>query len=236
MSFILGKKLKMTQIWKEVDVKVVKDKKVVTIKVLKVVPVTVVHAEPNKVSILRTQERDGYEAVQVVLGGRKGSKGKPGVKGVKKEFRNRTANPVDMSAFALGAPVTVANFKEGDKVRVSGVMKGRGFAGVVKRYNFAGGPKTHGQKNRHRAPGSIGSTAFQRVVPGRRMAGHMGGTRVTVKNLVVAEVDAKNNLIMLRGAVPGAKGGVLEIRNRKIENRIKKEELRKNARRLQFEK
>ena len=90
-------------------------------------------------------------------------------------------------------------------------MKGRGFAGVVKRYNFAGGPKTHGQKNRHRAPGSIGSTAFQRVVPGRRMAGHMGMTRVTIKNLVVAGIDPKKNLIMLRGAVPGARGGVIEI-------------------------
>ena len=184
MSFILGKKLKMTQIWKDG----------------KVVPVTVVHAEPNKVSLLRTTERDGYEAVQVASGR------------AHKEFRNRRANPVDMTKFAAGAKVTVENFKEGDKVRVSGWMKGRGFAGVVKRYNFAGGPKTHGQKNRHRAPGSIGSTAFQRVVPGRRMAGHMGTTRVTIKNLVVADIDAKKNLIFLRGAVPGARGGLLEIR------------------------
>jgi large subunit ribosomal protein L3 len=184
MSFILGKKLKMTQIWKDG----------------KVVPVTVVHAEPNKVSLVRTKERDGYEAVQVSLGR------------TRKEFRNRQANPVAMDSFVLGNNATVENFKEGDKVRVSGWMKGRGFAGVVKRYNFAGGPKTHGQKNRHRAPGSIGSTAFQRVVPGRRMAGHMGTTRVTIKNLVVAEVDAKKNLIFLRGAVPGARGGTLEIR------------------------
>lgn len=184
MSFILGKKLKMTQIWKDG----------------KVVPVTVVHAEPNKVSLLRTEEKDGYEAVQVASGR------------TRKEFRNRRANPVDMAKFANGSKVTVENFKEGDKVRVSGWMKGRGFAGVVKRHNFAGGPKTHGQKNRFRAPGSIGSTAFQRVVPGRRMAGHMGTTRVTIKNLVVAEVDAKKNLIMLRGAVPGARGGLLEIR------------------------
>jgi large subunit ribosomal protein L3 len=190
MSFILGKKLKMTQVWKDG----------------KVVPVTVVHAAPNKVSLVRTKERDGYEAIQVSIGGGKGKKT------TAKEFRNRTANPVEMEKFAKGAAVTVANFKEGDKVRVSGIMKGRGFAGVVKRHNFAGGPKTHGQKNRHRAPGSIGSTAFQRVVPGRRMAGHMGGTRVTIKNLVVAGVDAKKNLIMLRGAVPGARGGVLEIR------------------------
>lgn len=196
MSFILGKKLKMTQVWKDG----------------KIVPVTVVHAAPNKVAMLRTKERDGYEAVQVSVGARKGAKGKRGSKGTVKEFRNRPANPIKMDEFTKGASVTVANFKEGDKVRVSGYMKGRGFAGVVKRHNFGGGPKTHGQKNRHRAPGSIGSTAFQRVVPGRRMAGHMGTTRVTVKNLVVAEIDAKKNLIMLRGAVPGARGGMLEIR------------------------
>ena len=184
MSFILGTKLKMTQIWKDG----------------KVLPVTVVHAERNKVSALFTKEKNGYEAVQVSLGK------------TKKEFRNRPANRVDISKFKVGDVATVASFKEGDKVRVSGYMKGRGFAGVVKRHNFGGGPKTHGQKNRHRAPGSIGSTAFQRVVPGRRMAGHMGTTRVTIKNLLVAEVDAKKNLIFLRGSVPGARGGMLEIR------------------------
>lgn len=181
----------MTQIWKDG----------------KVVPVTVIEAQPNKVEILRTKARDGYEAVQVSLG--RGN----GKKGATKEFRSRPASPIDMSKLAKGEAVTVASFKEGDKVIVSGVMKGRGFAGVVKRYNFGGGPKTHGQKNRHRAPGSIGSTAFQRVVPGRRMAGHMGVVRITTKNLKVAEVDAKKNLIMLRGAVPGARGGVIEIRN-----------------------
>ncbi len=184
MSFILGKKVKMTQIWKDG----------------KVVPVTVVSAAPNKVSMVRTKERDGYEAVQV-LSGR-----------TKVEFRNRKAYPIEMEKFAEGAEATVGNFKEGDRVRVSGTMKGRGFQGTVKRYNFAGGPKTHGQKNRHRAPGSIGSTAFQRVVPGRRMAGHMGDYRVTIKNLVVAQIDKENNLLYLRGAVPGARGGMLEIR------------------------
>jgi len=100
---------------------------------------------------------------------------------------------------------------EGDTVRVSGVMKGRGFQGVVKRHGFGGGPKTHGQKNRFRAGGSIGSTAPQRVTPGRRMAGHMGDERVTVKNLKVVGVDKENNLLFLKGAVPGARGGVLEI-------------------------
>jgi len=184
MSFILGKKMKMTQIWKDG----------------KVVPVTVIHAAPNKVALLRTKEKDGYEAVQVSHGRKK------------KEFRNRPANPIDLGAFVVDAEVTVGNFKEGDKVRVSGVTKGRGFQGVVKRHGFHGGPKTHGQKNRHRAPGSIGSTAFQRVVKGRRMAGHMGTDRVTIKNLVVASIDAENNLLFLRGAVPGMRGTMIEIR------------------------
>lgn len=185
MSFILGKKLKMTQIWKDG----------------KVVPVTVIHAEPNKVSFVRNKERDGYEAVQVSLGKKK------------REFRNRSLEPIAMDQFSVDGAVTVESFKEGDKVRVSGIMKGRGYQGVVKRHNFAGGPKTHGQKNRFRHPGSIGSTAFQRVVPGRRMAGHMGVTRVTLKNLVVAAIDAEKNLIFLKGAVPGVTGGLLEISN-----------------------
>lgn len=183
MSFILGKKLKMTQLWKDG----------------KVVPVTVIHAEPNKVSTVRTKDKDGYEAVQVSLGKKK------------REFRNREWNPVEVTKFNAGDEVTVDVFKEGEKVRVSGVTKGRGFQGVVKRHGFSGGPKTHGQKNRYRAGGSIGSTAFQRVVPGRRMAGHMGTDRVTIKNLAVAEVDKEKNLIFLRGAVPGARGGMLEI-------------------------
>jgi len=182
--FIIGKKLNMTQIWKDG----------------KVVPVTVVSAPANKVALVRTKARDGYEAVQVAMGK------------TKREFRDRTAHPVDISQFKEGGDMTVESFAEGDKVRVSGISKGRGFQGVVKRHGFHGGPKTHGQKNRHRAPGSIGSTAFQRVVPGRRMAGHQGVDRVTIKNLVVAGVDKEKQLVFLRGAVPGRKGTVLEIR------------------------
>ena len=177
MPFILGKKLKMTQIWKDG----------------KVVPVTVIVAEPNKVAIVRTKEKDGYEAVQVALAR------------TKREFK------ADSSKFKIGDMIDVSGFAEGDKVCVSGIAKGRGFQGVVKRHGFAGGPKTHGQKNRWRAPGSIGSTAFQRVVKGRRMAGHMGMERVTVKNLMVAGVDAEKNVLYLRGAVPGMRGTILDI-------------------------
>jgi len=108
-------------------------------------------------------------------------------------------------------PETDLPFKEGDKVKVSGNSKGRGFQGVVKRHGFHGGPKTHGQKNRHRAPGSIGNTTPQRVIPGRRMAGRMGGVKATTRGLKVVKVDVENNLIAVKGAVPGNKGGVLVI-------------------------
>ena len=183
MAFILGRKLKMTQLWKDGAV----------------VPVTVIKAEPNTVAIVRTQARDKYEAVQLKLGKKR------------KEFRQANSKEQMAGAIKVGDTVTVATFAEGDIVRVTGTSKGRGFQGVVKRHGFAGGPKTHGQKNRFRAPGSIGSTAFQRVVPGRRMPGRMGSDRVTIKNLVVVGVDAENNLLMLKGAVPGARNGVIEI-------------------------
>ena len=111
--------------------------------------------------------------------------------------------------------VDVSIFSEGELVKVSGISKGKGFQGTVKRHGFGGGPKTHGQKNRLRAPGSIGSTAPQRVFPGRKMAGHMGSVRVTVKNLEIVKVDKENNLLMVKGAVPGANGGLVQIRSAK---------------------
>lgn len=178
---ILGRKVKMDQLWQGE----------------KILPVTIISVPANKVAILRTKEKDGYAAVQIKLGK------------TAKEFRPRGVEA--LGEFKVGDEVKVDIFSAGDIVRVAGLTKGRGFQGVVKRHGFAGGPKTHGQKNRHRAPGSIGSTAFQRVVPGRRMAGHMGTERVTVGNLMVAEVDAEKGLLMLRGAVPGARGGLLEI-------------------------
>jgi large subunit ribosomal protein L3 len=193
----------MTQLWKQVDTKTTKDKKVVTVQVLKVIPVTVVHATPNTVSLVRTEERDGYQAVQLLSGKKK------------KEFRLAVGAGLPSEALAKeGASIDVSVFAEGDKVFVTGVTKGRGFAGVVKRHNFAGGPKTHGQKNRHRHPGSIGSTAFQRVVPGLRMAGHMGTERKTIKGLTVVQVDPEKNLLYIKGSIPGARNGLLEIRKK----------------------
>jgi large subunit ribosomal protein L3 len=180
MSFILGRKFKMTQIWKDSTV----------------VPVTVIKAAPNMVSIVRVPEKDCYSAVQLALGK------------AKKEFRLKGGATTDLKK---GDAVDVTVFAEGDTVSVSGHTMGRGFQGVVKRYGFHGGPKTHGQKNRFRAPGSIGSTAPQRVVPGRRMAGHMGTERVTVKNLRVVGVNKDEQTILVRGAVPGVRGSLLEI-------------------------
>ena len=181
MSFILGKKMRMTQIWQGE----------------KVIPVTVVKAAPNQVSLIRTSEKDGYEAAQLALGK------------TKREFRLTGREEVKLET---GQKVDVSSFKEGDKVKVSGLNKGRGFQGVVKRHGFAGGPRTHGQKNRLRHPGSIGSTAFQRVVPGRRMGGRMGQERISVQNLYVAAIDTEKQLIMIKGALPGMPGTLLEIR------------------------
>jgi large subunit ribosomal protein L3 len=186
MSFILGTKVKMSQTWKD----------------NKVIPVTVVRAGGTTVSLRRTKDRDGYDAVQLAH--------------AKKTREFRIAGD---AAFKKGDTVEVSAFQEGDRVAVSGTSKGRGFQGVVKRHGFAGGPKTHGQKNRFRAPGSIGSTAPQRVMKGRRMAGHMGSARVTVKNLRVVGIDSEKGLLLLRGAVPGAPGGLLEIR--KLEHKKK---------------
>src|SRR3989338_388962 len=175
---LLGKKGTMSQIWKGE----------------KVITVTLIQALPNTVSLVRTSDKDGYEAVQLALGKKR------------REFR------VSAPALKAGDTVNVSAFAEGDRVSVSGLTKGRGFQGGVKRHGFHGGPKTHGQKNRHRAPGSIGSTAPQRVWPGRRMAGHMGTTIVTVKNLQVIGVDPEKKTLMVKGAVPGTVGSIVEIR------------------------
>ncbi|RMD63194.1 50S ribosomal protein L3 [Candidatus Parcubacteria bacterium] len=178
MPFILARKLQMDQEWKEG----------------KVVPVTVVEALPNKVTLLRTEERDGYRAVQVALGA------------TKREFR-----VAQLPELKEGDTISVTAFQENDRVLITGTSKGKGFQGVVKRHGFGGGPKTHGQKDRLRAPGSIGATTPQRVIPGKKMAGRTGGEKVTRKTLVVG-VDKERNLLFLKGAVPGARGSLVIIR------------------------
>lgn len=121
--------------------------------------------------------------------------------------------PVTVLTYDIAEGETLA-LEKNEKVDATGTSKGKGFQGVVKRHGFHGGPKTHGQKNRHRAPGSIGATAPQRVIKGRKMAGHMGNVRITIKNLRVASIDAEQKIVMLEGAVPGNRGTKITIRKK----------------------
>lgn len=179
------------------------------------VPVSVIEAGPCVVTQVKSPERDGYAALQLGFGAvrhiispLRGHLGKVGPLRYLREFAAD-----EPSAFEVGQKIGVDIFHKGQRVDVMGVSKGRGFAGVVKRYGFRGGPKTHGQSDRHRAPGSIGATTTPgRVVKGLRMAGHMGHERVTALNLEVVEVDAARGVLMVKGAVPGPKGGLLRIR------------------------
>ena len=201
MQVILGTKIGMTQIIGEDGV---------------VTPVTILQAGPVTVTQIKTVESDGYNAVQFGYGsGKNLSKSVSGhVKKageninpqVLKEFRTDSA-----SELKLGDVLTVSSFKLGDKVTVTGTSKGKGFAGTVKRYNFNESRNTHGFKGNIRRVGSIGSMYPQKVWKGKRMPGRMGHDQVTVKNLVVAYIDAENNLLGLKGAVPGPKKGIVTV-------------------------
>lgn len=161
----------------------------------KIVPMTIISAGPAFVTRIKTKEKDGYEGIQIGFGRHL------------KEFRVAA-----LGDYKVGDEINVSIFKEGDNVKISGLSKGRGFQGVVKRHGFGGGPQTHGQKNRLRAAGSIGATAPQRVIKGRRMAGRMGQERTTIKNTEIVGIDKENNFLMVKGAVPGMKGTLLEIK------------------------
>lgn len=179
----------------------------------KAIPVTLIAAEPNTALIHRTEEKDGYAAVQLAL---------PRKKDVKQDEKKQTPSVLKrMYAMrkefkgtftAEQSTFTVEQFEPGDVVEVSGMSKGKGFAGVVKRHHFKGGPASHGHRHVLRRPGSIGSRFPQHVLKGMRMAGRMGYDRVTVKNLTIVAVDKDRNLLAVKGAVPGTKGTVLEIR------------------------
>ena len=203
MSGIIGKKLGMTQIFDEAGA---------------VVPVTVIEAGPCPVVQVRSAARDGHTAVQLGFGRQKDRRASKAEKGhalkagldaapaVLKEFR------FDADAPEVGATVTVDGFQKGGRVKVTGVTKGRGFQGVMKRHGFGGGRASHGATRIHRAPGSIGAgTNPSRVLKGKRMPGHMGDEQQTVRNLLVARVDAERNLLYVRGAVPGPVNGVVFI-------------------------
>jgi len=184
-------------------------------------PATVLAAGPVTVTQRKEMEKDGYEAVQVAFKeGTEKHVAKPqqghlkdlGLFRVIREFRiPKSAGEV---TFSRGDVIDVTVFEKGDRVTVSSISKGKGFQGVVKRHGFAGGPRTHGQKHTERAPGSIGSTGPQRVFKGQKMAGRMGGERVTVKNLQVISVDAEKNQLIVRGAVPGRRGTLVEVRGK----------------------
>jgi large subunit ribosomal protein L3 len=198
---ILGKKLGMTQVFGKGG---------------ETEAITAIEAGPCTVTQVKTVEKDGYSAAQLGFGevkkprtGRKGrSKEKEPVKfRYVREFRLD-----DNQAVAAGQKIDVSLFKAGDMIDVIGISRGKGFAGGVKRYHFKGGPKTHGQSDRHRAPGSVGSnTSPGRVFKGLRMAGHMGNQRVTAINLEVLTADPDRNLLLVRGAVPGMTNGLLLI-------------------------
>jgi len=198
MAGILGKKIGMTQLYRE------------NLEIA----VTAIEAGPCCVTQVKTVEKDKYNAVQIGFGeAKKLSKAE---KGHLKENGNyrylRELRIENVKDYQVGQKIDAGMFKAGDIVQVEGISKGKGFAGGVKRYHFKGGPKTHGQSDRHRAPGSIGSTTTPgRVFKGLRMAGHMGACKVTARNLVVVEVDTAKNVLLLKGAVPGAKGGILLI-------------------------
>ena len=198
---ILGEKLGMTQIFKE-DL---------------VIPVTVLKAGPCVVTQVKVAERDGYEAIQLGYGDVKPDKVNQPMKG---HFKKANSDPlrflaeVPLSAadYKLGQKVKVDVFAEGDRTDVSGVSKGKGFSGVVKRWGFAGGPASHGARF-HRSPGAIGACATpSRVFKGKKMPGRMGTDNVTVQNLLVVGVDLERDLLLLKGAVPGPRGSLLLIR------------------------
>ncbi|GAB3108588.1 50S ribosomal protein L3 [Janibacter alkaliphilus] len=202
---VLGEKLGMTQVWDDEN---------------RLVPVTVIQAGPCVVTQVRDAETDGYQAVQIAYGAidpRKVNKpesghfAKAGVTPRRYTVELRTADAGD---YSLGQELTVELFEAGGQVDVSATTKGKGFAGVMKRHGFAGVSASHGAHRNHRKPGSIGGCATPgRVFKGMRMAGRMGGVRQTTQNLTIHAVDAEKNLLLVKGAVPGPRGGMVLVRN-----------------------
>jgi len=200
MKFILGKKIEMTQVFKEDGT---------------VTPVTAVFVGSNYVTQVKTKEKDGYNAVQVGFGeAKKMNKAKVGhLKDIAslKSLREFRVEEADLSDLKRGDKITAEVFVAGDEVDVIGVSKGKGFQGVVKRHGFHGQKATHGHKDQERMPGSIGAGGVQRVFKGVRMAGRMGGDNVTVKNLQIVEIDSEKGILYVKGAVPGGRNGLLFI-------------------------
>lgn len=200
---MLGKKIEMSQIFNEKG---------------DVIPVTIVSAGPLTIVSLKTKEKDGYLALQVGF-----DKKKELNKPQRNQFSNlgnfrwtkefKLNSDKDLSNYQVGQKINLDIFSENDKVIISGISVGKGFQGVVKRHGFHGGPASHGQKDRLRAPGSIGSTNMQRVMKGKKMAGRTGGERISLKNRKIVKIDAEKGLLFIKGALPGKRNSLLEIRN-----------------------
>jgi large subunit ribosomal protein L3 len=201
MKFILGKKLKMAQIFDKEGNQI---------------PVTLIEAGPCEVLQIKKKEKDGYEAVQIGFERLKEKKiTKTKKKKPYKYLREFRVENSEINNYKIGQKIDVSIFKEGELVSVSGISKGKGFAGGVKRWGFAGRPATHGTKHEERTIGSVGSSTPAHVVKGRKMPGRAGGKRVTIKNLEIVKIDKEKNLLAIKGAVPGTKGTLLEIKSSK---------------------
>lgn len=201
---IVGRKSGMTRIFTDSGVSV---------------PVTVVEVEPNRITQVKSVETDGYSAVQITVGSRRASRVIKPAKGHFEKAQSEAGRGIwelrndSQESFEVGGQLTVEGFQAGQKVDVTGTSKGKGFAGVIKRWNFAAQDATHGNSLSHRAPGSIGQNQSPgRVFKGKKMAGHMGDERVTVQNLEIVKVDAQRNLLLIKGAIPGAPGGDVIVR------------------------
>lgn len=199
MKFLLGTKENMTQIFTEDGL---------------VIPVTVIKTSPNVITQVKTSDKDGYKAIQIGFGEKKAQNITKPQKGHVKELGNfaHLKEVKLVGEFSVGDKIEAGTFQEGDKVTVSAISKGKGFQGVVKRHGFKGGRRSHGQKHSEREPGSIGVGGIQRVFKGMRMGGRMGADRVTVKNLKVARIDSDQQLVYIKGAVPGRRGTLVEIK------------------------
>lgn len=199
MKFILGRKLHMTQVF---------DKDAVARAA------TILEAAPITVTQVKTSEKDGYTALQVGIGSRNPNRTNKAMKGHIKDLGSFAATReirMDAPTHKVGDKIELSQFQEGDVVNVSAITKSKGFQGVVKRHGFHGGPRSHGQKHSEREPGSIGGGLRNKVPKKMRMAGRMGGDKITVKNLKVLHVDAVNNQVYLSGAIPGRRGTLVEI-------------------------
>ncbi len=197
MKFILGRKLGMSQVFDKEG---------------KAIPVTIIEAGPCFITQIKNKEKDGYEAVQIGFEKLKDKKVKKPQKD--KPYRYLREFSIADSQFSkkIGDKITVDIFQEGDIVKVTGISKGKGFQGVVKRHGFSGGPASHGHRHVLRTPGSIGSAFPERVVKGRKMPGHTGAKQVTISGLKIIKIDPENNLLAVKGAVPGPNGGLVEIK------------------------